>query len=881
MAKHQIIYTSCMRGIDGVNDGQQIFSYDESFKDSKVDEVKSLFTYQVPALPAGVLMSEEIAKTMPVSFMYRLLKNGCSTVTLNTYLGRDYMGSAGRFGNHLSHSIICDFSDFDIYPCEMYASTALRSRMEYEEVNNPEIPAYLCTPELTRGYVIDSEAIIEFLGIGDNLEHYKKMVTSMLKFSSEKKRIIICDEPENVAKWIAALHYALPLDIAKKVNFTTYEFDPELSPSQICGVISEGSRYNVSNYMMSNRHYVFDFINNQYSRVENESVFIDFLDTAFSFSYDSLQDFHEFVLSKTIYRNCDEQYLAAYYLYNLLSESISEITKEQFEAIVLFAEEYLTNDVKQELLNKLVEEQYKINKLENDYALLVLGYMMKELSILDVLQQKAIKQMIVDRLIASLSTSGITEKEFMPLYDNIDEMARTVNLSIPAELMIQDNRDSLLNMLSQSVEAWKVFFVVRIISDYVKDMKLSTEELYPNRSIGAIYYGIVQMMYGSGRQRGYESVERILDSFKGESEYFVNMALNIEGFLRDINLGEQDIEHLWNYFGDSVFKMEEAEIDDINSCLEEYERYDEMYLLYSKRINALTSFVEVRDYFTEYWNKWFKHIGYGQAYAAKALEKYERIYEKKMDSIPEKDCFPYACEILDIAMQMELKGDFIEPLCQAICEFMPLDKLKSDDKKLINDIYKYQRDVLKKNIEGRLLLFVIAIMLNKVTSKSSINAVVDSIREVSVEEGAKLSGLDTAVIKDYFEWSFDSISKFHLLAEDYEAVFKLFQFSRSTQSIFTEYWAKVSFKKSKGDKDYADFAEFLTFMFANGNLDDQDMVGKYLCKLSKQKLEDLDEEMKIYFKRDRKATHAWENVRDIASSTNPLLNNLSNLFKRK
>ena len=193
----------------------------------------------------------------------------------------------------------------------MYASTALRSSMEYEEVNNPEIPAYLSTPELTRGYVIEPDAIIEFLGIGDNLVHYQKMVTSMLRFPSEKKRIVICDEPDNIAKWIAALHYSLPLDISKKVNFTTYEFDPELSPSQICGVISEGSRYNVSNYIMSNRHYVFDFINNQYSRVENESVFVDFLDTAFSFSYDSLQDFHEFVISKTIYRNCDEQYLAA------------------------------------------------------------------------------------------------------------------------------------------------------------------------------------------------------------------------------------------------------------------------------------------------------------------------------------------------------------------------------------------------------------------------------------------------------------------------------------------------------------------------------------------------------------------------------------------
>ncbi len=72
MAKHQIIYTSCMRGIDGVNDGQQIFSYDESFADSKSDDVKGLFTYQVPSLPAGTPMSEEMAKTMPASFIYRM-----------------------------------------------------------------------------------------------------------------------------------------------------------------------------------------------------------------------------------------------------------------------------------------------------------------------------------------------------------------------------------------------------------------------------------------------------------------------------------------------------------------------------------------------------------------------------------------------------------------------------------------------------------------------------------------------------------------------------------------------------------------------------------------------------------------------------------------
>ena len=35
MARHQIIYTSCMRGIDGVNDGQQIFLMTSHFRTAK------------------------------------------------------------------------------------------------------------------------------------------------------------------------------------------------------------------------------------------------------------------------------------------------------------------------------------------------------------------------------------------------------------------------------------------------------------------------------------------------------------------------------------------------------------------------------------------------------------------------------------------------------------------------------------------------------------------------------------------------------------------------------------------------------------------------------------------------------------------------------
>lgn len=882
MAKHQIIYTSCMRGIDGVNDGQQIFSYDEEFKDGKADEVKSLFTYQVPALPVGILMSEEIAKTMPVAFSYRLLKNGSASITLNTYLGRDYMGSAGRFGNHLSHSIICDFNDFEVYPCELYASTALRSSMEYEEVNSPNRPAYLPIPELTTGYVIDTDSIIEFLGIADNLEKYKQMVTAMLRFTIEKKRIIICDKLENIVKWIAALHYTMPLDIAKKINFTTYEFDPELSPSQICGVVTEGSRYNCENYILSNRHFVFDFINNQFTPIVADNLMMDFLDTAFSFSYESLTDFHLFVLNSTIYRKCDEKYYSAYYLYNLLLEGICDVSKEQFKEIILFAEEFLTDDVKRSFIYKLLDEQYNINQLDNEYALIVLEHMLGSLNILELSKQNIVKQMVVDRLILSLSTNGITEDAFLTLYDSIDYMARSINLSLPAELMVDKNRDSLLGVLSQNAELWKVYFIVRIISDYVKDMRLSTEELYPNHAIGAIFYGVVELVYRTGYSNGYIVVERILEGFKDNFDYYVNMALNIEGFLKDLNLDETHINHLWEYFYDEVLKMENTLIEKINKKLDEYHRFDEMYGLYVKKLKKCNSLLETRDYFDAYWNCWFiTNRDYREAYAAQALKEYEGIYERKIETVSDKEQFSYASEILNMAMKMGITDDYVNVLCEAVLEYIPLNKLNDDNRKIIKELYQYRREILDKPIDGKLLLFIIAIWLNKITKRSDIAITIQKVQSVAVESGVKLNGISEGKLKDYFEWAFDSLRNFSLSKSDYDVVYNLFLFTKKTQAVFMEYWCKVSYKKSKNDKDYGEFAEFLSFMFEIGSLDNQEIVGKYLCKLSKQKLQDLDKEMKILFKCDHKNTHAWENVRQMASSTNPLLNNLSNLFKKK
>lgn len=882
MAKHQIIYTSCMRGIDGVNDGQQVYSYDERFNECKSEDVKSLFTYHVPNLQPGVVMTEEIAASMPVAFMYRKLKNGNASISLNTYLGRDYMGSAGRFGNHLCHAIVTDFYDMPVYPCELFCCSSLRNYMEYEEVNSPNPPAFLPEPVLEKGYKVDPDSIIEFLDIGENLDYYKQMAAAMLRYPKEKKRVIICDEQENIIKWIAALHYALPLDIAKNVNFTTYEFDPELSSSQICGVIKEGSRYNVGNYVSSGRHYVFDFINMKFNEVGGDSTYLDFIDTAFSFSYDSLQEFHEFVIEQTSFREASEELYSVYYLYSYLKDGIAEVNIEQFGKGIEIAEKYAAENIRLNIVNKIIDEANSLNDINNEFALIIFRYMLTVFSILNEKQKSAVKKIVVNRIIAAVSDATIEEEAFITLYNDIDGIARSIQLSIPAELMNTETRQELLNIMGQSVALWKVYFIIRVISDYVKDTRLPLDELYPDRPIGGLYFGIVRAVYALGRKHGFELVEHILKEFQKNGTYLVNMAFNIEGFLYDLQLDKMDIKHLWDFFISLVLVMSEEDIREMNEAFAECERFEEMYVLYKARMKNEQNLQQAREIFRDTFEYWFKRkTKYKIAYSEKVLKSFEETYEEKLRSVSKEDGFKYARELLYNAMKMKVKDTYVDFLVTVISEHIPIDKPSRENKKLIAEMQQYLFDVCNQKITGRLLLLCIGLQFDKIIKAEDVERATNQILVFSDKRGADISELGIEKSEDYFAWILSNPLKYSLSQDDLTSIYQLFTMSKGSSRYFMEYCCKNIFKSCRDDKEYDDFAEFMKFMFENGTSDDLENTGKLLCKLSKQKLEELDEEMSSLFRRDRKAAHKWDEIRDIAESTNPILNNLSGLFKRK
>ncbi len=447
MSVHQVIFTSCKRGISGVNDGQQIFSHNADFTDYAADSIRRLYTYQVPRLEAGVAMTEEIAATMPQSFTYRKVDDSKSAIALGTYLGRDYMGSAGRFGNFLSHVIVADDGDITNYPCEFYGSIMLRSSMEYEEVNNPDRPDYLPSPTLETGYDINIFSVIDFLSEDDRMSVYINMLYALLSRKNENKKVVILDEPENIIMWIAALEYALPLKAALNISFTTYEYDPNYSLSQICGVIANGTNFSLAN---KDRFFTFDMQNNDYPEFDTSSEYFDFIRTAFDDSYDILEAFHSFMVNDVGYWGDDLSIITAFIIYKF---SLKAITFEQLNSVISFERNHGYISSSPTVAQKILEQKNDLRNTSDDIFFTAIDYVIEQLGA--SFKDDDIVSIIIHRVVQSFCTST-NESDFSSVYDRANSTLNKLGINLTYKLISNSRtKNDMLNSIISSAGVWK------------------------------------------------------------------------------------------------------------------------------------------------------------------------------------------------------------------------------------------------------------------------------------------------------------------------------------------------------------------------------------------------------------------------------------------
>ena len=875
MSLHQIIYTSCMRGINGVNDGQQIFSYDATFKDANNDEVKSLFSYQPPALEPGVIMTEEIALTLPKSFTYRKLDNGACALALSTYLGRDYMGSAGRFGNHLSHVVLADESDMQNYPCEFYGSSLLRDHMEFEEVNNPNRPNFLPEPVLERGFTVDIDTVVEFLSVDDRIEIFKNMLHAVLAFESKRKRVVICDEPENIIMWIAAIEYALPLKIALGINFSTYDFDPSLSASQICGVIPKGSRYTADSQRM---HFVFDLYQNNCAEFEKDEHYFDFVDTSMSFSYDSLQDFHRFITEGYTYNKADEKMYAAYRLYSLLSDGIAGLNESEIKAALDFASEYAISNEQQRILVNLFEQKDHLLRADIRSFLCVMRYAVSKYEDLSEEMRTIIKSIMVERVLREFLYNESGESSFVAFYNEVDSVCRENGFSISIELMRKSNREKLFAVMQNDISTWKIAFIVKVVSTFVKDQRVSVNDLLVDAPLGQMYYGLVQAVYSKSAQNGFFLVARILDEFAGDCNYLVNKALNIEGMLLDLPNGNQEVASMWKYFGQTMVKSQQTNFATAYSILGNYQRYEQIYMLYSLAMSNAVGLSDCQHIFSEHYKAFvMRDRDYSRQYGDRILNDYYH----QVSTSDSESAYDAKIELFNIVSSAKMDVPFAENLVKDIVKTIPFETPSRENGKLIQGAFDYLYNTLRKPITGKLLLLVIAMVLEKCKKTSQLHDAFESLERLTATAKADMSRVTERSAERYFDWLLPEVCELCERTSDIESIYNLFEMPSDVASIFFTTCAKIYLKQSKGDKDYAIFCEFLGLVFEKGNSQIREDVGKVLCKLSKQKLSDLDEAVKDIYHGNRTTLRHWDEIKEVAESTSPILNNLTNLFRRK
>jgi len=864
MSKHQIIYTSCRRGINGVNDGQQIYSYDASFSEFSSDSVKSLFTYQTPSLASGVVMTDAIARTMPQSFSYRRLANGSCAIVLNTYLGRDYM-EGGRFGNHLSHAVIYDESDMNAYPCEFYGSETLRSLMSDEEVRSSERPPFLAEPKLLKGDTVSAESVCDFLCSSDRMETYKKMLAAMLSFEKTRKRVVICDSNENIIFWIAALQFALPFEIAINVNFTTYEYDPSLSFSQICGVVTEGTRYNVNN---TDAHFTFDFFNNISPHIETEDVFFDFIDMGMSMSFDSIQAFHRFIREKLTYRNADEQYYHVYSLYCLFTDDLSNISLNSFRNAVKISNAFSLENAKNELACKLAGERDFILATDNYYAIEIIEIILNRIGYVSSSIQESIKSLVAERIITSFISTYAEEDIFVKFYSEIETICKRNNIAIPLELAKERNREKLLSAMRGNSEKWRVNFILDVLCDYAIIQNVSADQLSMNHEIGRMIGGIIKMRASSDADNGSAMITRIVNKFSDNLLYLLNISLNIGNVLSDLPYSPFIKLKLWKDICQIIANKHGSKRQSIYSFLQDNNKNEYMFDIYKELIGIADNTKSASELFSEQlkFNK-------DALYIPKIYETYYKYLSvhKDVDTVKSQE------ELLKMIISLNVDLNFTDDLMSAVLSGVPIGLPSRENASLISILTDYKN----QHITGRLLLLVSGTILSNIKDKSDMSFAIKEIQKLAGGGNVNLSGIQAVDTERYIGWIIPKFLGFCDTSNDLMQIFNLFNHTKTSSGCFLRVCAKEVFKESKGEKEYKRILLFLEFLFNVGNADERREIGETLSKLGKRKIKNLDTSVNVVFNGQQSYLTYWEEIKSIALTVNPIFNNILNVFKRK
>ncbi|MEV5749041.1 hypothetical protein AB0L00_14585 [Actinoallomurus sp. NPDC052308] len=218
-------YTSVERGPTG----RSGFQFVEMSPDTPPDVIGAVTSYMAYRPPPGAPSApgpEELAG-FPTALTYGRADK-YAVLARCRYTGRDY---SGRYGNFLGQAIVATPEEMEgLRPIEFWDSPLWDAAVPADD------PA---AAVLTPGTAFDPESLVGRLGgerAHDRLTALLDAVATVVD-AGHGRVVLVAEDVEVVARWIAVASYSLPADLAARLSFTTYAADPDAAPQVIVGTV--------------------------------------------------------------------------------------------------------------------------------------------------------------------------------------------------------------------------------------------------------------------------------------------------------------------------------------------------------------------------------------------------------------------------------------------------------------------------------------------------------------------------------------------------------------------------------------------------------------------------------------------------------------------
>ncbi|WP_444544678.1 GAP1-N2 domain-containing protein, partial [Sphaerisporangium melleum] len=224
----QLHFTSAEAGPAG-RAGFQFVAESPGLPPGLAGKVAAYLAYRPPPSAPLAPTAAQVA-ALPVALSYGPV-GGLCVLTRCVYLGQDY---SGRYGNYLGHAVVAE-------PEEL---TGLRPVEFWRAPLWADTPAPAGTPlpapaDLPPGDQVDPESLASWLASGGETAYARlgalleTVVTALAR--GHGRLVLVCADVEEIVRWIGAISYSLPWQVAARLPFCTYSADPATAPQLIVG----------------------------------------------------------------------------------------------------------------------------------------------------------------------------------------------------------------------------------------------------------------------------------------------------------------------------------------------------------------------------------------------------------------------------------------------------------------------------------------------------------------------------------------------------------------------------------------------------------------------------------------------------------------------